>query len=185
MKPELLSSTLIRMVNHRHLRKLLAKRIDDYVYKSIVENACEDIESVRLKRYQYLSAMLRCMNRNMDKGYVSGDVIKKIIDVFVQNNLVRCDSGYEQTVERYKKKYGEWPPTFIVLSPTQKCNLQCIGCYASSAADTAATIPYNCRQNCRRGPRSVRLPVHNYKRGRTPYVQKRGQDAFRHFRQIR
>jgi len=143
MKPELLSSTLIRMVNHRHLRKLLAKRIDDYVYKSIVENACEDIESVRLKRYQYLSAMLRCMNRNMDKGYVSGDVIKKIIDVFVQNNLVRCDSGYEQTVERYKKKYGEWPPTFIVLSPTQKCNLQCIGCYASSAADTAATIPYN------------------------------------------
>jgi hypothetical protein len=31
MKPEVLSATSVKMVSHRHLRKLLAKRIDDYV----------------------------------------------------------------------------------------------------------------------------------------------------------
>jgi hypothetical protein len=31
MRPEVLSATLVKMVNHRHLRKLPAKRIDDYV----------------------------------------------------------------------------------------------------------------------------------------------------------
>jgi len=143
MKPEVISSTLTKMVNHKHLRKILTKKIDDYIYKNLVNDDSEDLQHVQLKRYQYLSAMLHCMIRNMDKGYVSGDIIKKIIDVFVQNNLVRGDQSYTHTVERYKEKYGELPPTFIVLSPTQKCNLKCIGCYASSAADTSATIPYS------------------------------------------
>ncbi|HUW19805.1 MAG TPA: radical SAM/SPASM domain-containing protein [Sedimentisphaerales bacterium] len=142
MKPEVISPTLIKMVNHKHLRKIFAKKVDDYIRKSIVDDASEDLETVRLKRYQYLSAMLRCVIRNMDKGYVSSEVIKKIIDVFVQNNLVCTDHGYVQTVERYEQKYGELPPTFMVLSPTQKCNLYCVGCYASSAANTPATIPY-------------------------------------------
>ena len=142
MKPEVISSRLKQMVNHKHLRKLLAKKIDDYVYKIIVEDESEDLRKVRIKRYQFLSAMLRCVNRNIDKGYISKQVMQKIIDVFVQNNLVCKDQSYIRTIEKYKEKYGELPPTFIVFSPTQKCNLRCVGCYAASAADTTATIPY-------------------------------------------
>jgi len=142
MKPDTLLSTLTKMVEHKYLRKLLARRIDNYIYRSMVNEDSEDLEAVQLRRYQYLSAMLRAVARNMDKGYISKDVIKKIIDVFVNNNLVRSDQSYEKAVQAYYEKYGEWPPTFIVFSPTQKCNLKCIGCYASSAADTHATIPY-------------------------------------------
>jgi len=142
MKPEVLSATLTKMVNHKHLRRLLARKIDDYVYKSLVNEESQDLESVQVKRYQYLSAMLRAINRNMDKGYVSEEVVKRIIEVFVENNLVRADQSYTRAVEEYRRRYGEWPPTFIVLSPTQVCNLKCIGCYASSAANTPATIPY-------------------------------------------
>ncbi len=142
MKPEVISSTLRKMVKHKNLRKLLAKKIDDYVYKIVVEDDSEDLREVRIKRYQYLSAMLRCVNRNIDKGYVSKQVMKNIIDVLVQNNLICEDQSYTQAIEKYQKKYGEMPPSFIVFSPTQKCNLRCIGCYASSGTDTAATIPY-------------------------------------------
>jgi len=142
MKPEVISSTLKKMVNHKHLRKLLAKKIDDYVYKIIVEDDSEDLLEVRIKRYQFLSAMLRCVNRNIDKGYVSGEIIEKIVEVLVQNNLIREEQSYNQAVEKYEEKYGEMPPSFIVFSPTQKCNLRCIGCYAASGVDTGATIPY-------------------------------------------
>jgi MoaA/NifB/PqqE/SkfB family radical SAM enzyme len=142
MKPEVISSTLKQMVNHKHLRKLLAKKIDGYVYKIIVEDPSEDLQKVRIKRYQFLSAMLQCVNRNIDKGYVSKRVMRKIIDVFVQNNLVRKDQAHIRAIENYKEKYGERPPTFIVFSPTQKCNLRCVGCYAASGADTSATIPF-------------------------------------------
>jgi len=142
MKPEIISSTLKKMINHKHLRKLLAKRIDDYIYKKIVVDDSEDLRAVQIKRYQFLSAMLHCVNRNIDKGYVSDKIIEKIVDVLVQNNLIREDQSYNQAVEKFKAKYGELPPTFIVFSPTQKCNLKCIGCYAASGADTAATVPY-------------------------------------------
>ena len=142
MKPELISSTLKKMVSHKHLRKLLARKVDDYLYKSIVTDDTEDLPQVRIKRYQFLSAMLHCLNRSIDKGYVSSNIIRKIVDVFVQNNLIRQDQSYTLAVERYQEKYGELPPTFIVFSPTQKCNLECIGCYAASGARTAATIPY-------------------------------------------
>ncbi len=142
MKPEVISSTLKKMVKHKHLRKLLAGRIDESIYKTIVNDQSEDLRGVQVKRYEFLSAMLHCIIKNTDKGYVSGRILSKIIDVFVQNNLVRADRGYEQAIKRYKAKYGELPPTFIVFSPTQKCNLRCIGCYAASGADTAATVPY-------------------------------------------
>ena len=86
--------------------------------------------------------MLHCMIQNIDRGYVCPEIIKKIVNVFVQNNLIREDLSYTQAVEQFKEKYGEYPPTFIVFSPTQKCNLKCIGCYANSASDTSATVPY-------------------------------------------
>ena len=120
----------------------MAKKIDDYVYKIVVEDDSEDLLEVRIKRYQFLSAMMRCVNNNIDKGYVSGEIIEKIVDVLVQNNLIREDQSYNQAVDKYEEKYGELPPTFIVFSPTQKCNLRCIGCYAASGTDTPATVPY-------------------------------------------
>jgi len=142
MKPEVISSTLNRVVNHKHLRKLLARKIDDYIYKSIVNDDSEDLQQVRLKKYQFLSAMLYCVIKNINKGFISKKVMKKIIDVFVQNSLLDGDQSYDRAVEKFKEKYGEPPPSFIVFSPTQRCNLKCIGCYASSAANTPATISY-------------------------------------------
>ena len=142
MRPEVISATLIKIINHKPLRKLLARKMDDYLYKSMVNDDSEDLQQVRLKRYQFISAMLQCVVRNIDKGFVSKEVMKKIVDVFVQNSLVDGEHSYDEAVEKFKEKYGELPPTFIVFSPTQQCNLKCTGCYANSATDTHATVPY-------------------------------------------
>ncbi len=142
MGQDALASRLIKMIHFKQTRKLLAGRIDDYIRRAIVEKADTDLDEVKLKRYQFLSAMLRCTLRNIDKGYVSKAVIAKIVEVFVENNFIRSDPAYEHSIEEFRKKYGEYPPTFIVLSPTQRCNLNCIGCYASSTVGAAATIPY-------------------------------------------
>jgi MoaA/NifB/PqqE/SkfB family radical SAM enzyme len=37
----------------------------------------------------------------------------------------------EPVRDAYKKKYGEWPPTLLVVSPSMRCNLRCEGCYAA------------------------------------------------------
>lgn len=142
MKTEIISSSLISMANHKYLRKLLARKADRYIYKAIVNSDSQDLKEVQLKKYQFLSAMLHCVIRSVDKGFISSEIIKKVIKVLVDNNLVCSDQSYFKAVERFKEKYGEMPPSFIVFSPTQRCNLKCIGCYAASASDTSATIPY-------------------------------------------
>jgi MoaA/NifB/PqqE/SkfB family radical SAM enzyme len=142
MKPEVISKALVAMVNQRHLRSFLAGKIDKYIYKEMVNDASGDLRAVQEKRYQFLSAILHCVVTNIDKGYISTDITRTIIDVLVRSHFTCENQGSNVTVEKYKEKYGEEPPTFIVLSPTQKCNLMCIGCYASSTADTSATIPY-------------------------------------------
>jgi hypothetical protein len=70
MNPEALSSTLNKMVNHKRLRKLLVKKADNYIYNSLVKEDNEDLEQVKLKRYQFLTAMLYCIVKNINKGYV-------------------------------------------------------------------------------------------------------------------
>jgi len=124
------------------MRKILAKKVDNYIYKSIVEEDGEDIKEVRNKRYQFLSAMLACVIRNIDKGYVSTQFLKKIVTVLVEDNFIRYSKSSRQSIDKFRDKYGELPPAFIVFSPTQKCNLECIGCYAASGVNTPATIPY-------------------------------------------
>ncbi len=124
------------------MRKILAKKVDNYIYKSIVEEDGEDIKEVRNKRYQFLSAMLACVIRNIDKGYISTQFLKKIVTVLVEDNFIRYSESSRQSIDKFRDKYGELPPSFIVFAPTQKCNLECIGCYAASGVNTPATIPY-------------------------------------------
>ncbi len=124
------------------MRKILAKKVDNYIYKSIVEEDGEDIKEVRNKRYQFLSAMLACVIRNIDKGYISTQFLKKIVTVLVEDNFIRYSESSSQSIDKFRDKYGELPPSFIVFAPTQKCNLECIGCYAASGVNTPATIPY-------------------------------------------
>lgn len=103
MKPEVISSTLKKMVKHKYLRKLLTKKVDDYIYKNIVDDDSKDLQQVKIKRYQFLSAMMRCVNRNIDKGYISKQLMKTIIKVLVENTLICEDQSYAQAVEKYEK----------------------------------------------------------------------------------
>ena len=37
----------------------------------------------------------------------------------------------EDVRDKYFEEHGEWPPNFIAFSPSMKCNLRCVGCFAS------------------------------------------------------
>jgi len=136
-------SALSQLIRTRHINKILAKKVDDYIYENIVADPNEGLKAMRLKRYEFLSAMLSCTLRNIEKGYVSKEVINNIIRVFVDNCLLHNDNIYSQITESFKNRYGEYPPTFVVVSPTQRCNLNCTGCYAGSNALSTATLPFN------------------------------------------
>ncbi len=128
---KLVSLTLTKIANQKQLRKVLTKKLDNYIHKSLVENDSENLESVQRKKYEFLSAMLHSAVRNMDKGYISKNVIKKLIEVLVENSFMDSAEGYDIAVKNFKEKYNAAPSSFIVLSPTQNCNIHCKGYYAT------------------------------------------------------
>ena len=135
---------LNKIVSQKQLRKVLTNQLDKYMYKKIITDDTENLKQVQLKKFGFVSAMLHTAVKNIDKGYISKDVVKKLIEVLIVNIFYNDDDEKHVGVtDAFEKKYGEHPPSFIVLSPTQRCNLKCTGCYASANAETTPTLPYD------------------------------------------
>ncbi len=49
----------------------------------------------------------------------------------------------DPTKKEFTRVHGTEPPSFLTIGPTQKCNLTCTGCYASSCADSAPTLDFD------------------------------------------
>ena len=61
---------------------------------------------------------VRHLHPNVRKRYVAG----------VISNLFYRDPEYSESLERER---GIWSPICILISPSMRCNLKCVGCYAS------------------------------------------------------
>ena len=105
------------------------------MHSDIVGNS-QELLAVSEKKYQFLSAMLHCVNKNMDRGYIKIGAADRLLDSLVKFSITDKDLS-KKTLESFKKERGIYPPSFIVLSPTQRCNLKCTDCYASSSISRA------------------------------------------------
>ena len=141
MKNFIFSNVLRELVNYKASRNYLLKKIDNHLYNSIVEKDDQNLKEVQEKKYHFMNSMLQSSVRNIEKGYFSKDVFKKLVQVLVENSILNGQT-YSQKLEEFKNQYGEYPPNFIVLSPTQRCNLNCTGCYAAANAHTKPTLSY-------------------------------------------
>ena len=139
---DIFSNVLRELVSNRLARNYLLSKLDKYLYNSIVENDQNNLPEVQKKKYHFINSMLLSAVRNMDKGYFSKNVFKRLIHVLVENSFLNKQT-YSKELEDFKNQYGEYPPNFIVFSPTQACNLNCTGCYASSDPHTSAKLSYN------------------------------------------
>lgn len=113
-------------------REAIVKKFKERLYTGIMEEHKDSLKEVNVKKYQFLAAMLESFKRNLNKGYINPQVTERIIDTLVRFGFAD-KSIMRDKVESFREKYGILPPSFLVFSPTQKCNLRCTGCYASSA----------------------------------------------------
>lgn len=129
-----------KAVQNRAGRKLLFGQFDKKVYKYLVEEQSKNsLRTVQLKKYKWIKSLLRQIFKNYDKGYISFNVGKRVLETLGPNFF---EETLAKTREPFRKKYKAEPPFFIVVSPTQKCNLKCGGCYAASSPQAKAVIPF-------------------------------------------
>ena len=101
------------------------------------ENGHDRPLQVRRDVYDYLLALMHGIDRATDRGYVSKHVIKRLVDVFIGNVLLRSTEDANVV-----DALGFAPPKFVLVSPTGRCNLRCAGCYADSDSASRASLDF-------------------------------------------
>ncbi|MGB9735552.1 MAG: radical SAM/SPASM domain-containing protein [bacterium] len=144
VKKLMLLSGLKLVVNKNPMRKLLINTISNFIRDAMIEDevSCGS-NSLYVARVesQFLINLLKQAIKNMDKGYLSKDYVGKFVNSIVKPPMK--NESVHEIVAAYKNKYGIEPPRFVTISPTQNCNLKCIGCYAASHPGTKASLPYS------------------------------------------
>ncbi len=131
------------IMSNKFVRNIAANKFDKYLYENTVTKTKSKMpKNVQVDKYYGLRAMFMSGLRNYNKGYISKKVAMKVVDTLVNQAMLK-GGGTDEIIENYKKRHGIGPPSFIVLSPTKRCNLHCIGCYASSSSATAETLSFD------------------------------------------
>ncbi len=122
------------------IRRVILKKAEQKLYENfVVLNKDNRPAGVQEGRCLMLQNLLHSVNRAISDGRVSPKVSKAIISNFVGRTLL----GEDDRSGHFVEKYGIYPPAFLTISPTKRCNLFCKGCYASSSAGNAETLSYD------------------------------------------
>ncbi len=125
------------------LRKALLKKAERVAYNSlVVENPDNRPVEMQKEKVRVIMNLFEMADRRMKEGLISPNVVKPMINVLI-NTLVIGNEKQRKLEESFKERYGRTPPAFLVIAPTKRCNLHCVGCYASSTSSSAETIPYS------------------------------------------
>lgn len=82
-------------------------------------------------------AILNSVNRALVDCKLSEATLAKAGVILGRDLLVEKKLRNEK-MERFQREFGISQPSFLLISPTKACNLQCTGCYADSDADVQA-----------------------------------------------
>lgn len=128
-----------KLLRNKTIRNYLTKKVKESAYDSLI-NKNPDNKPLETERriYNLLSYLLEKFNRNIGLNIISDSFIRRSYRNFIGNVLLKENTAFKN----FKKKHGSNPPAFLVISPTMRCNLKCIGCYASSDSKSAASISY-------------------------------------------
>ncbi len=139
LKQRAATQTLDVVVRTPALRERLLERGERRLRRFFLEQNEEELpREVQRMRCQGIINLLRSYARAAADGRIAPRVRRKIISTFI-NQVV---SGELDRQRPFLERHGFLPPTFLVISPTKKCNLSCKGCYAASGRRHENTLPH-------------------------------------------
>jgi len=123
------NGVLCSLLSNGSVRRFLFKRIESQLYReSMAYRPDQYPAQAKLDRMDVITGLLCGLDRIMARGIVSKPVMKHVIGSLLGNVILNEDA------KRLSQKSEDIQPSFVVISPTGKCNLRCKACYAADAA---------------------------------------------------
>jgi len=138
-----ISSLVVNLADYRIARRILLPQLEKEIYQKLYANRSGELEGIKQKQYNWVKALVAGVARNLDRGIIQKNVLKRLVQVLVKGAFHENREDFRRNLDQYKSVYGVDAPTFFVISPSQRCNLNCKGCYAGSHAGTSPTLEYH------------------------------------------
>lgn len=127
------------LVTSNTLRKIALKMAKEKAYAILVEeNADGRPRRVQEDKYHIILALLNSLDRLLTEKTIAPSVRKALLKNLAGRVFLEKKSNKEAFIE----EHGFEPPLFVLVSPTKRCNLHCVGCYASSSSANAEKLDY-------------------------------------------
>ena len=122
------------------LRSIALKEAEKKLYTNlVVKNPDGRPRQVQEDKYYVLRNMFHSIDKALSDNRISPEVRRALLKILIGKIIL----GENTNRMAFEKAYGHKPPAFLTISPTKRCNLHCIGCYASSSAANAERLEYD------------------------------------------
>ena len=143
MKETILKKSISATIGTRALRALFKAVVNREARRRLSELPRDTLPAYIEKWQQWYSALFGQVCINLDRGIIKREVLLKAVSSLTEGKFVIAKGKrFKGVREKYKQKYGSYPPMYITLSPTQSCNLSCPGCYSCSDERSMTYLPY-------------------------------------------
>lgn len=93
------------------------------------------------EKYHVIKNMIKAFEKRLKENSLAPSVKNWFINRLFGDIILNWNERHPEAEKR--RRLEEAIPTFITISPTQKCNLSCVGCYAASSRITPATLEWD------------------------------------------
>jgi len=128
------------LINVPFLRRVGYYLVDKKIQEKLLKEQQKGVlPRMILDQGQMIRNMIKAFDRWVGNKNVKRTSVKKLMRSFLN-----MGSKENKTImENFERQFGFSTPRFITLSPTKRCNLECIGCYASSDAESFNHLDYD------------------------------------------
>jgi uncharacterized Fe-S cluster-containing radical SAM superfamily protein len=114
--------------------------------KVILKNLVEKNERNRpigaqQEKYYIVRNLMKAFERKLRANALAPGVKKFVFDRLIGDIIINWRDRHPEAAARRDRE--DPLPLYVVISPTQKCNLACIGCYAASSNKTFESLDWD------------------------------------------
>lgn len=137
-----IAKTLMNMMKVNFIMEMFFRWGEKQILKVLVEkNERKRPIGAQEDKFFIVKNLMKSFEEKYKAGALAPSVRDWVFNTLIGDVILNYRERYPE-VER-RRLAGEANPKFITISPTQKCNLACVGCYAASTSKTCGTLEWD------------------------------------------
>lgn len=135
-----LSSLVCRLSTMSKMNDYIVNLLDGAIYREVVDkNITHRPHKVQMEKYYIVRNMLNAIREMLNDPTTPSSVRRGLVENLFLQSLIKGMRVRNTIEEDFSQAY----PTFLTISPTKHCNLNCVGCYANSSKTDRDTLDYD------------------------------------------